>query len=174
MCNKTRANLDSLSEMGFIVVFIWPIVLTYFSATGIGRRCCCWSYAQAQSEKMSCSPCLLIAHQSLGASYHQLTSLTYLKYFTHFSISVTFWMNSRGQSWCCVPGRPVVPGLCYERHCEPQPSGVTSLQPAAVCRGWPYLRKRVAQYCCLPSLRCKIQSSRVCHLSYTILRWFKM
>lgn len=24
MCNKTRMNLDSLSEMGFIVVFIWP------------------------------------------------------------------------------------------------------------------------------------------------------
>lgn len=24
MYNKTRMNLDSLSEMGFIVVFIWP------------------------------------------------------------------------------------------------------------------------------------------------------
>lgn len=24
MCNKTRMNLESLSEMGFIVVFIWP------------------------------------------------------------------------------------------------------------------------------------------------------
>lgn len=24
MCNKTRMNLGTLSEMGFIVVFIWP------------------------------------------------------------------------------------------------------------------------------------------------------
>lgn len=43
MCNKTRMNLDSLSEMGFIVVLFGPIMLTYFSVTGIGRRCCCWS-----------------------------------------------------------------------------------------------------------------------------------
>lgn len=29
-------------------------------------------------------------------------------------------MTSRGQSWCPVPGRPVFPGLCCERHCAPQ------------------------------------------------------
>lgn len=43
MCNKTRMNLDRLSWMGFVVVFVWPRHADLLFFIGIGKRFCCWS-----------------------------------------------------------------------------------------------------------------------------------
>lgn len=157
MCNKTRMNLDSLSRIGFIVVFVWPhhadllfchwnrkeVLLLVLGASMVWKN-------------KSCSQCFLIAHQSLGASHHQLTSLTYPLINSLANLVYVLlleWIAGAGV------GAPCLAALCSYGFAA---SGVVqwlssclaTLQQAAGCWGWMYLRKSnidwLIQYFCLP------------------------
>lgn len=70
-------NLDSLSGVGSVVVFVWPHHTDLLFSPWNRKEVPLLVLGSGSLKKMSCSQCLFIDHQSLGASHHQLTSLTY-------------------------------------------------------------------------------------------------
>lgn len=71
---------ESKNKLGQLIwgrIYLFGLVmLTYFSVIWNRKELLLLILAQTQSEKVSCSPSLVIAHESLGAGRHQLKSLT--------------------------------------------------------------------------------------------------
>lgn len=131
MCNKTSMNLGSLSGMGFIVVFVWPCLADLLFSHWNRKEVLLLVPGSGTAWKNKCgSQRLLIAHQSLGASHHQLTSLTYP--LINILANLVSILNE-------CQGPELVP-------CAWQPCAPTALLWAALCGGSPAaLRPRSRQ-----------------------------